>query len=225
MTSIRVLIVDDHRLFAEAIRSTLEDVGMQIVGVVSTGREALQIAGREQPDVALIDVGLPDGSGLVVGQAIMAAVPAAKVIVVTASEDRATESEASRIGFHGFIVKDTPLSKFVGGIDAAVHGQPVLPRRPARSRGRSAGGGVEELLAEQLTPREHEVLALLVQGVAGDAIARQLGISRNTTRTHVQSILTKLQVHSRLEAAAFAVRSGIVKVPSGGGPSLTRRSA
>jgi two-component system nitrate/nitrite response regulator NarL len=123
------------------------------------------------------------------------------------------------------MVKDTPLSKFVGGIDAAVHGQPVPPRRLARSRVRSAAGGVDALLAEQLTPREYEVLALLVQGVNGDAIAKKLGISRNTTRTHVQSILTKLQVHSRLEAAAFAVRSGIVKVPSGGGPPPTRRSA
>jgi two-component system nitrate/nitrite response regulator NarL len=188
VTGVRVLIVDDHMLFAEAM-------------------------------------GLPDESGLVVGQAIMAAVPTAKVIVVTASADRATAAEAFRLGFHGFMVKDTPLSKFVGGIDAAVHGQPVPPRRPTRSRDRSSAGGVDELLGEHLTHREHEVLALLVRGVTGDAIAEQLGISRNTTRTHVQSILTKLQVHSRLEAAAFAVRTGIVKVPRGGGPPLTRRSA
>lgn len=225
MTSVRVLIVDDHRLFAEAMRLTLEDVGMQIVAVVRTGREALRIARRERPDVILVDVGLPDESGLAVGRAIMAAVPTAKVIVVTASEDRAIAAEASRTGFHGFVIKDTSLSKFVGSIDAVLRGQPVLPRHPARSRGRSAGRSADALLAEQLTPREHEVLALLVQGVAGDAIAKRLGISGNTTRTHVQSILTKLQVHSRLEAAAFAVRNGIVKVPSRAAPPLKTRSA
>jgi DNA-binding NarL/FixJ family response regulator len=220
---IRVLIVDDHTLFAEAIRATLENVGMQIVGVARTGREAIRIARREHPDVSLVDVRLPDESGLVVGQAIMTAVPAGKVIAVTAAQDRATAAEAFRLGF-GFMVKDIPLSKFVGYIDAAVHGQSVGSPRPARTR-RSPVVASEALLVEQLTPREHEVLTLLVQGVSGDTIAQRLGISRNTTRTHIQSILTKLQVHSRLEAAAFAVRSGIVKVPIGGGPSVTTRSA
>jgi two-component system, NarL family, nitrate/nitrite response regulator NarL len=221
---IRVLIVDDHTLFADAIRSTLADVGMQIVGVAGTGREAVRIAKRERPDVALVDVHLPDENGLVVGQAIMGAGLGTKIIVVTAANDRATAAEALRMGW-GFVVKDTPLSAFVGCIDAAINGQPVLSRRRASSRARSTVAGPDALLVDQLTPRELEVLSLLVQGVTGDAIAKRLGISRNTTRTHIQSILTKLQVHSRLEAAAFAVRTGIVKVPIGGAPSLTSRSA
>jgi DNA-binding NarL/FixJ family response regulator len=131
---------------------------------------------------------------------------------VTALSDPQLLREAIKAGFHGFITKDTPMDRFVDAIRAAMSGQVVVPQRLAA---RAAGAqSVEErdasMLSAQLTPRELEVLAMLVEGARGEEIGSKLSISPNTVRTHIQNILMKLQVHSRLEAAAFAVRYGLV---------------
>jgi DNA-binding NarL/FixJ family response regulator len=202
----RVLIVDDHRLFAEAIRLTLERDGMD-VAIAFTGSDAREAARREAPDVVLLDIGLPHESGLSVGRDILEEHPETKILIVTSLEDERAVREAVRSGFHGYLTKDTRLERFVGGIHAAVEGQLVLPQRLRRK-----ANGMDDdasLLASQLTPKECEVLALLAEGASSSEIARSLSISPNTVRTHVQSILAKLQVHSRLEAVAFAARHGI----------------
>lgn len=209
----RVLIVDDHTLFADAIRPVLEGEGMCVVGVATTAHQALDSVDRERPDLILMDLGLPDQSGLAAGEQILDRFPEVRVVALTALDDRRTVHEALRAGFHGYLTKDTPVAEFVHAIRAVLGGQVVLPRRlgPGGERG---AADYAALLAEQLTPRELEVLVLLVEGANGRAIARSLGISANTVRTHVQSILTKLQVHSRLEAATFAVRHRLVgRVP------------
>jgi two-component system nitrate/nitrite response regulator NarL len=112
-------------------------------------------------------------------------------------------------------MKDIPVAKFVDAVLATLGGQAVVPHRlAARAAGaRSTTERAVALMADQLTYRELDVLRLLAEGFPGDAIARKLGISRNTVRTHVQNVLTKLQVHSRLEAATLAVRHGIVDPP------------
>lgn len=208
----RALIIDDHRLFADAVRALLAGQGLDVVGVAGSGAEGIAAALRERPDIVLVDLGLPDADGIEVGAQILVSLPQTKVVALTASTDARVLREAIRIGFHGFLTKDTSTPRFMSAIKAVLDGQAVIPHQLGR---RAAGSGTPEeraaaLLAEQLTPRELDVLALLVEGLAGTELAKRLSISPNTVRTHVQSILTKLQVKSRLEAAAFAVRHRIV---------------
>lgn len=207
------MIVDDHILFAEAIRPTLDGLGMQVVAVATTGAEGLELVRHHRPDLILVDIGLPDESGLVAGRRILEEYPEAKVVALTALLSPATVREAVRIGFHGYLTKDTSVSRFAGSLRAVLDGQVVFPRRLASAIRRPRDDDGSELLAAQLTAREREVLGLMAEGLGGTEIARKLSISTNTVRTHIQSILTKLQVHSRLEAVAFALRRGLVRLP------------
>jgi two-component system nitrate/nitrite response regulator NarL len=213
--TIRALIVDDHTLFAEAVRATLEARGIEVVGVVANGASAIEAVGAHQPDLVLLDLGLPDRSGLAVGADILDQAPDTKVVALTALNDSRAVKEAMRTGFHGYMTKDTPVAKFVEAVLATIKGQMVMPYRLAAPAAGSLSSQEHQaaLMADRLTYRELDVLRLLAEGMRGEEIVRKLGISGNTVRTHVQSILTKLQVHSRLEAATFAVRHGIVDPP------------
>jgi DNA-binding NarL/FixJ family response regulator len=202
-------------LFAEAIRMTLVDLGMSVAGVVSTGEDAVTEVRRSRPDVILMDMSLPDQSGLAAGQVILKEWPDSKILALTAMNDPAVAQEAIRLGFRGYLTKDASVTQFVNSVRSVIDGHLVVPHR----LGAAARGEQEDhaaLLAAQLTPRERQVLALLVEGADGRSVAKRLGISRNTVRTHVQSILSKLQVHSRLEAATFAVRHRLVDIPIAG---------
>jgi two-component system nitrate/nitrite response regulator NarL len=209
---VRVLIVDDHKLFAEAIRSALRVAGMDVTAVATSGRDGVERARAERPDVVLLDLGLPDGLGVAFGAKILEECPDTKVLAVTALSDPALLKEAMKAGFHGYLTKDTDIRRFVESINTVMSGQVVIPHRLAAAAAESHGSedGNAQLLAGHLTKRERSVLALLVQGASSDQIATFLSISPNTVRTHIQNVLTKLQVHSRLEAATFAVRHGIV---------------
>jgi two-component system, NarL family, nitrate/nitrite response regulator NarL len=212
-----VLIVDDHRLFAEAITWALERLGMRVV-LASNAEEALDATRRHRPSLVLLDIGLPGASGLSVGKEILRLTPDAKVVAVTALHDPGAVKEAVRLGFHGYITKDTPMERFAASIDAAIGGQLVMPHHLARVMGESPSDEERHasVLAAQLTPRERDVLDMLVEGASSARIAKRLSISPNTVRSHVQSILPKLQVHSRLEAAAFAVRHGLAELGKSG---------
>jgi two-component system, NarL family, nitrate/nitrite response regulator NarL len=211
----RVLIIDDHRLFSEVIRSTLEGMGMQVLAAVTTGVEGIDMARRHRPEVVLVDIGLPDESGLSVGRKILEELPETKVVAVTSLIDPRAVAEAVRLGFRGYVTKDTPVNQFVSSIQAVLDGNVVMPKQLARQAAgdRSPEEQHAAILIKQLTDRERQVLQLLAEGSSGIQIAARLSISPNTVRTHVQSILTKLQVHSRLEAAAFAVRHGLIRTP------------
>jgi two-component system nitrate/nitrite response regulator NarL len=213
--TIRILIVEDHTMFADAIRLTLESHGMDVIAIASNEWEAMETVRREPLDLALVDLGLPGSDGIQVGERILEERPDAKVLAVTALRDARTVSQTLRAGFHGYLTKDIPLSQLVATIRAALGGQVVIPHHLARATAGARTPDEEHaaLLREQLTGRELEVLALLVEGSSGEEIAERLSVSKNTVRTHVQNILTKLQVHSRLEAALFAVRHGIAKAP------------
>jgi DNA-binding NarL/FixJ family response regulator len=206
----RVLIVDDHQLFAEAVQITLEDYGMEVEGIATTAEEGLRRARAAKPDVILLDIGLPDRSGLSLGQTLIEELPETKVVGVTALDDSRTIDEARRIGFSGYLTKDTPVAQFARSLRTAIGGTVVISR-PRRTPKQGREDEVA-LLARQLTPRELQVLSLLVEGMSSKAIARTLTISTNTVRTHIENILTKLQVRSRLEAVAFAVRHRIVSL-------------
>jgi two-component system, NarL family, nitrate/nitrite response regulator NarL len=208
----RVLIIDDHKLFAEAIRSALRTTGLEVLPVATSGAEGLRAARSAKPDLVLLDLGLPDDHGIAIGQKILEADPDTKVIAVTALNDPRLLRETVKAGFNGYLTKDVRVWRLVESIHAVMEGQSVMAgstasaptesRRPIRVSA--------DVLVEQLTKRERDVLGLLVQGATSEGIARRLSISPNTVRTHVQNVLSKLQVHSRLQAATFAVRHGLV---------------
>jgi DNA-binding NarL/FixJ family response regulator len=202
------------------VRGVIRDPGGFDVSIVQTARDAIAEVDRSVPDVTLMDIGLPDQSGLVAGRTILERHPDAKVVALTALMDRGAVDEALRIGFIGYLSKDTPLSQFMNAIQSVLDGHMVLPKNLSPIRRRTDGDHHVAMLAEQLTSREREVLALLVQGIDGREAASALGISPNTLRTHFQSIFAKLQVHSRLEAAAFAIRHQLVPAPVAGAPTV-----
>jgi len=170
------------------------------------------MAGRDRPDAVLIDIGLPDQSGLLVGRTIRDLLPDARILALSALRDSRVAEEAARLGFSGYLTKHVPISRVVGALRGETDLRPVATNGVAYKR----NGNRMDLIAEQLTNRERDVLRLLVEGLPGEAIARRLNVSSNTVRTHVQNILSKLQVHSRLEAATLAVRHRLL---DGGDPS------
>ncbi len=213
--SLRVLVVDDHTLFAEAIARTLEQRGMEITDTAATGRAALEAADRERPDVVLIDPALPDLPGREVAERILERYPETRVVVVASTINPELIQEATEAGCSGCVSKNMPVDEFVASMHAVAESGSVETPDVIidLTDERSPEDAEAALLADQLTRREREVLGLLVKGSENARIAQQLEMSTNTVRTHVENIRTKLQVHSRLEAAAFAVRHGLVAVP------------
>jgi DNA-binding NarL/FixJ family response regulator len=210
----RALIVDDHALFAQAIGSMLEREGY-VIDVVGTGQEALEAVQRTHPDLVLLDLDLPDRSGLDVGMAILEESPTTKLLAVSALNDAGSVREAIQAGFHGYVTKASGVDQLVSSLNAVLEGHAVIPSETAGRRGPTEPHDLQALrLAAQLTPREREILQLLADGLTTRAIARRLHIAPNTVRSHVQGLLSKLQVHSRLEAVAFAARHGLTE-PTG----------
>ena len=211
----RVLIVEDQVLFAEAVRVALRNQGVEVVGIASSGEEGLELIPTTNPDVVLLDIGLPDRSGMTIGREMLERHPNVKVLALTALRDGRVAREALRAGFSGYLTKDTDVDRLLRAIESAFSGEVTISKGLARQAAGGRPGDPVALLVSQLTERERDVLALLAEGADSPAIAERLHISRNTVRTHVQSILAKLNVHSRLEAAAFAVRHGVVATGDG----------
>jgi two-component system, NarL family, nitrate/nitrite response regulator NarL len=210
----RIVIVEDHMLFAEAMGALLQQNGFEVVGIGGTASEGLEIVLQHAPDVVLLDIGLPDGSGIEVGTRIMEALPETSLIALTATGERETVRTALRVGFRGYLTKQTPLPRLISTINAALAGETVIGREVAAQMADSARPAQgAELLIRQLTHRELEVLRMLAEGATGIEIAHQMSISRHTVRTHIQNLLSKLGVHSRLEAVAFALRHGLLSAP------------
>ncbi|HKZ26069.1 MAG TPA: response regulator transcription factor [Acidimicrobiia bacterium] len=205
-TAARILIVDYNLLFADLLRLSLDAHGMPVLPIATTGAEALEAARFDTPALVLLEIFLPDGSGLSVGSRILERCPDTKVLVLSDVRDHKLAGQALAIGFHGYLTKDMPFDRLVNALQAALDGQVVMS--PALAR---AAPSVEDLLVKRLTVREREVFGMLVEGLNNRDIALNLYVSLHTVRSHVQSVLAKLQVHSRLEAVAFAIRHGILR--------------
>jgi two-component system, NarL family, response regulator LiaR len=209
---LRVLIVDDHSLFAEGIDYGLRRHGFNVVGIAATAREAISSARELRPDVVLMDVLLPDQDGVSAGRRILADSSETKVIVLTGLDDPDLAHRAIQRGLHGYLLKSASIVELVGSIIGAARGHTVMPERAVRfMAGTPSPEDEETLLLGQLTDRERQILALLAQGLIPRQIANRLVVSPNTVRTHIQNIRSKLVVHSRSEAVAFAVRHGLVR--------------
>lgn len=208
----RVLVVDHHRLFAEAVRSLLEREGFEQVAVAPSLEEALLAAESLDPDLVLVDVGALGKDRIGSLRRILAACPRARVVSMGASTERPGRPRNGRGGFAAHLVKDVPARRFVGAIrEIITRGRlPAVSEAAHPERSSAIRPDDPAFLLRQLTAREREVLGLLAEGENSRGIAERLSISRLTARGHVQNVLTRLQVHSRLEAATFAARHRIV---------------
>jgi DNA-binding NarL/FixJ family response regulator len=214
--SIRVLLVDDHHLLTGALSHTLEkEPDIRVVGVAATVEEAKTMS-RERVDVVLMDYRLPDGTGADATRAIKARWPSARVVMLTALNDDETVLESIQSGADGYLTKDRAVEDVVTAVRAANAGETLLPRSVIVGIARRVAArerGSERAQLEPLTPRELEVLRALVDGLSTPEICERLFIAPNTLRTHVQNIIGKLRVHSKLEAVALALRTGLVDPP------------
>ena len=206
-----VVIVEDQRLFADVVRLTLERSGMNVLAVAETALDARDAIERLKPQVVLLDLNLPDADGLELGDEILVTLPETKAVAVTARDDPATVEESVRRGFAGYIPKSSSAAAFARSLEGIIEGQLVVPRMHVKRRPRRNGTRGK---TASLTVREREILGLLAGGATGEEIASSLHVSPHTIRTHIQRILEKLNVHSRLQAAAIAVREGLVDTPS-----------
>lgn len=209
-----IVIVDHHLLFSQVMQLCLEHYGMSVLACPRTGEEGLSVCQELQPDVALISLDLPDTDGIKVGQSVLEHCDDTRLVLATEHTSARAARHASRAGFAASVPKATmSLPQFVRVIETVVDGNDRIPHESRQVPRKSWSNENPDvaLLVNQLTAREFAVMHLLTRGMNNRDIAAQLRISPNTVRGHVQGILTKLQVHSRLEAVTFAVRQGIVE--------------
>lgn len=205
---IRILLVDDHSVVRQGLRMFLGlDPELEVVGEAANGQEALRLAGELKPDVVLMDLLMPVMDGIAATAAIRQELPETEVIALTSVLEDASVVNAVRAGVIGYLLKNTESDALVRAIRAAAAGQVQLaPEAQARL--------MREVRApespEQLSERESDVLRLVAVGKANKEIARELGIGEKTVKSHVSSILGKLGLVSRTQAALHAVRIGLV---------------
>ena len=216
----RVMVVDDHQTFAELLAEALgRQAGVRCVAIATTATDAVRLAREATPDVVIMDVELPDGDGFAATTAILEDRPETRVIVLTAHTDLAFVQRAERAGATAFLPKDGSLADMLDTLYNAVPGtfecrSPVVSGLPdvpvgAGSGGRARADGTTALL-QPLTPRESDVLTLMARGHDVRAISVELGVTELTCRGYVKSILSKLGVHSQLQAVVVAWRLGLV---------------
>lgn len=197
-TPASVLIIDDHEIFAQSLARVIQsEPGMTVVGSAGTVAEGLRLIEQLHPHVVLMDVELPDGDGIEATRHIMANSMQTRVVLLTGRADEEARRRGLEAGCAGFVVKSDSLDRLVGAVRAAA---------PAKTSVRRAS----TLLTDTLTLREREVLGLVASGLANKAIARQLDLSLNTVRNHVQRALHKLDARTRLQAVAIAVAEGAI---------------
>jgi DNA-binding NarL/FixJ family response regulator len=201
----RILIVDDHPLTRDALAGLLAQNGFDVVGQADSGAAAIAIAAELAPDLVLLDLSMPEMDGLTALPQIHAAAPNAEVVVLTAAEDEGNLLGAIRAGAAGYLLKSEPPERIVAFLRGIAQGEAALSGAVARrllDQVREGGGraAVPDAVAGVLSARELEVLLLLDQHLGTDEIAARLFISEHTVRSHVKSLLAKLNVSSRREA-------------------------
>ena len=217
---IRVLVVDDHALFRRGLEIVLaQESDIEVVGEASDGIEALDAAVDLLPDVILLDVRMPRRGGLEACGALKDAVPSARVIMLTISDDEGDLFEAIKAGASGYLLKEIPVDEVAAAIRAVHDGQSLIsPAMAGKLLNEFAAIAHKEaedsrpIPVPRLTPREMEVLRLVARGMHNRDIARELFISENTVKNHVRNILEKLQLHSRMEAVVYAVREKLLEI-------------
>jgi DNA-binding NarL/FixJ family response regulator len=207
---IRVLIADDHAVVRQGLRTFLDlQADVDVVGEAADGEEAVAAAEQHAPDVILLDLAMPVLDGIGALRRLREVAPAARVIVLTSFGEDDRLFTALRAGAVGYLLKDVEPAELVRAIRTAHAGQsPLSPAVAARVVEELASGGGAR--ADELTPRELEVLCLIARGRSNKRIALELGVAEKTVKTHVSHVLAKLGLSDRTQAALYAVREGLV---------------
>jgi len=213
--AIRVVVADDHDLFRTGLAMLLRSqAGIELVAQASGGRMAVRLAKELRPDVVLMDLRMPDLDGRAATRAILEHDSSARVVALTVASEDADVAAALEAGACGFVAKGTPIDGIVVAVHAAADGAAWLSPHAAevvlrRMRQAEVDPGFDLGRIEQLSSRELDVLRLIARGMENERIAETLSISPRTVKTHVSSILAKLELPSRVQAAIYAVRHGL----------------
>jgi DNA-binding NarL/FixJ family response regulator len=210
---LRVVVADDHPFYREGLARLLQDSGIEVVASVPNGEAALQAAEELAPDVVVMDLNMPGMTGTEATRLLCERAPATRVLVLSVSAQEQDVTDAVLAGASGYVLKESSIDEIVAGIRAASAGQSVISPRIATvllERIRERPDVQVGVGGAPLSGRELEVLGLLAEGLANHEIAESLVISASTVRNHISSILLKLQVDNRVQAAVRAVRQGLV---------------
>jgi DNA-binding NarL/FixJ family response regulator len=215
LDELRVVLVDDHDLFRTGLRSLLEEQGLQVVGEAENGEVALRLVSELAPDVVIMDLRMPGLGGVETTRKISGIAPLTRVVVLTISVEDEDVINAVMAGACGYLLKDSSIEQLIAGITAAAGGESLISPQIAskllqRLRAQSADAEAATTIRTELSERELEVLRLIANGKDNAVIARELFISPKTVKNHISNILMKLQIENRIQAAVYAVRSGIV---------------
>lgn len=211
----RVLLVDDHDLFRTGLRNLLEEQGVQVVGEAGTGADAIRDVRELAPDVVVMDLNMPGMSGVEATRQITTIAPLTRVVVLTISDRDGDVMDAILAGACGYLLKDASIQELMRGINAAAIGESLISPHIAgkvlqRVRASTPSQVDAETIRSELSDREIQVLKLIANGKDNALIAAELHISPKTVKNHISNILMKLQIDNRIQAAVYAVRSGIV---------------
>jgi DNA-binding NarL/FixJ family response regulator len=213
--ALRVVLADDHHFFREGLRRMLTSDGMTVVGEATDGADAITLVRELSPDVVVIDLKMPNLSGIEAIRELADAAPDMQLVVLTVSADESDAIQALATGACGYLLKDTRPDELVGSIRLAADGHAVLSREIVRAlvaHVRADNHAVAQATGAvyALTERELEIMRMIVNGSNNATIGRELSISKHTVKQHVTNIFEKLGVQSRVQAAVYAVREGLV---------------
>jgi DNA-binding NarL/FixJ family response regulator len=211
---VRVMVVDDHPMWRDAVARDLEEAGLDVVASVGEGRQALRIAGAAAPDVVVLDLQLPDVSGVEVVIGLMAARPGTRVLILSVSGEQQDVLEAVKAGASGYIVKSVSRAEFIDAVRRTAAGEAVFTPGLAglvlgEFRRLAAGQQGSRNDAPPLTEREAEILRMVATGLSYRQIAERLVLSHRTVQNHVQNTLSKLQLHNRTQLVRYAIEHGL----------------
>jgi len=212
---IRVLLVDDHDLFRTGLRNLLEEQGVDVVAEAGTGIDAVGLVRELAPEVVVMDLNMPGISGVEATRQISTIAPLTRVLVLTISDQDGDVIDAIMAGACGYLRKDASIQELMRVISAAAVGESLISPHVAakvlqRVRSTSSQPDIEQTIRSELSEREIDVLKLIASGKENAEIAAELHISPKTVKNHISNILMKLQIENRIQAAVYAVRSGIV---------------
>lgn len=211
---IRLVLADDHPVFAAGLRTVLDaEEDMEVTAVAATGRQALQAVIDDSPDIAILDLSMPDGDGLWVAAQVRKAGLRTRIMILTMSDEDENVLAALRAGAHGYAVKGAGPDEIVAAVRAVAHGEAVFGAGIAAKMLQHFSRVASAAPFPQLTEREHEVLRLIATGADNATVSRRLGVSGKTVRNYVSNIITKLQVSDRTAAVMRARDAGLGAPP------------
>ncbi|MGB4813137.1 MAG: response regulator transcription factor [Methylophilaceae bacterium] len=214
---IRILLIDDHTLFRSGVKLLLErQVEFEVVGEAGDGLEGAKLTKQLKPDVVLLDLNMPITSGLKTIPLLKEEAPEAQILMLTVSEDAEDLLDALRAGARGYLLKNIETDFLLNAIHSAANGESVMSSQMAgkladamRAIPKETSSSAAEI--NKLTPREREIIVMLARGASNKEIARILDLSESTVKIHVQGVLRKLNLSSRVQAAVYAVEHGMVR--------------